>query len=103
MTVTPGTVTPRTVTRKATSATVVTMAAVVLSAACSEGGKHEAAPTPSVSSSSPTASPTPTAAPVVATLDGRPPARGQVVVISVDNSPTARPLQTGFAHAPVVY
>src|SRR3954447_1237115 len=90
-------------TRKATSATVVAMAAVVLSAACSGGGKHEAAPTPSVSSSSPTTSPTPTAAPLVATLDGHPPARGQVVVIKVDNSPSARPLQTGFAHAPVVY
>src|SRR3954468_22668070 len=79
------------------------MAAVVLSAACSGGGKHEAAPTPSVSSSSPTASPTPTPAPSVATLDGLAPARGQVVVIKVDNSPSARPLQEGFAHAPVVY
>jgi hypothetical protein len=40
---------------------------------------------------------------VLATLDGLPPRPGQVVVIKVDNSPTARPLQTGFAHAPVVY
>ena len=51
----------------------------------------------------PTLSPTPTASPVVATLDGRPTPSGQVVVIKVDNSPSARPLQTGFAHAPVVY
>ena len=67
--------------------------------ACSGGGKHAATPT---------ASPTPTPSvttppPVLVTLNGLPPRRGQVVVIKVDNSPTARPLQTGFAHAPVVY
>ena len=85
------------------SAASFAAAAVALLAACSGGHKHAAAPTPSVSSTPPSASPTPTAEPVVATLDGGPPARGQVVVIKVDNSPTARSLQTGFAHAPVVY
>ena len=40
---------------------------------------------------------------MVASLDGSPPGRGQVVVIKVDNAPSARPLQEGFAHAPVVY
>ena len=70
-------------------------------AACSGGGKHAAAPpTPSPT---PTISPTPTATPLVATLNGLPPGRGQVVVIKVDNSPSARPLQQGFAKAPVVY
>jgi len=72
-------------------------------AACSGGGKHHAAPTPSASATPPSTSPSPTATPLVATLDGRPTPRGQVVVIKVDNSPTARSLQTGFAHAPVVY
>jgi hypothetical protein len=85
------------------SAASFAAAAVALLAACSGGHKHAAAPTPSVSSTPPSASATPTTEPVVATLDGGPPARGQVVVIKVDNSPTARSLQTGFAHAPVVY
>jgi hypothetical protein len=39
----------------------------------------------------------------VATLNGLPPAKGPIVVIKVDNSTSARPLQRGFAHAPVVY
>src|SRR3954454_15649509 len=81
---------------------VVLAAALAALPACSGGRKHAAAPTPSVSLS-PTTSPTPTAAPLLATLNGRVPARGPVVVIKVDNSPTARPLQKGFAHAPVVY
>jgi hypothetical protein len=81
---------------------MVAVAAGLALAACSGGGKHQAAPPPSVSPTA-TTSATPTAPPV-ATLNGVPPARGQqVVVIKVDNSPTARPLQTGFAHAPVVY
>ena len=80
---------------------MIAVAGVAL-VACSGGGKHRAAPTPSPSAtSSPSASPT--AQPLVATLNGLPPGKGQVVVIKVDNSPTARPLQTGFAHAPVVY
>jgi len=81
----------------------IAVSAMTLLAACSGGGRHAAAPTPSASSTSPTSSPTATATPLVATLDGRPTPRGQVVVIKVDNSPTARSLQTGFAHAPVVY
>jgi hypothetical protein len=71
-------------------------------AACSGGSKHTAAPRPSASrTGTPTASPS--AQPLVATLNGLAPGRGQVVVIKVDNSPSARPLQEGFAHAPVVY
>ena len=89
--------------RRARTIAVLAATAIATLAACSGGGKHAAAPTPSASSTTTTPSATPTVAPVVATLDGRPPARGQVVVIKVDNSPTARPLQKGFAHAPVVY
>src|SRR3954465_2662578 len=81
---------------------VLAAAALTTLAACSGGGKHAAASSPSISSS-PTTSPTPTATPLVATLDGRVPGNGQVVGIKGDNSPTARPLQKGFAHAPVVY
>jgi hypothetical protein len=79
---------------------MVAVSAGLALAACSGGGKHAALPVPS-----PTASPTPTATtpPLLATLGRIPPRHGQVVVIKVDNSPTARPLQTGFAHAPVVY
>jgi Protein of unknown function (DUF3048) N-terminal domain/Protein of unknown function (DUF3048) C-terminal domain len=91
------------VSQRSRTAGVLAAAAVATLAACSGGGKHTAAPTPSVSSSSPSTSPTPTATPLLATLNGRVPGRGQVVVIKVDNSPTARSLQKGFAHAPVVY
>ncbi len=83
-----------------TTATVAMAVAAAL-AACSGGGS-EPEPSPSPSAS-PSASPSPTAEPLVATLDGRPPHRGPVVVIKVDNSASARPLQKGFAHAPVVY
>jgi hypothetical protein len=71
-------------------------------AACSGGAKHTTAPTPSGPPSA-TPSASPTSQPLLATLNGLPPGRGQVVVIKVDNSPSARPLQEGFAHAPVVY
>jgi hypothetical protein len=40
---------------------------------------------------------------LLATLNGLPPAKGPIVVIKVDNATSARPLQKGFAHAPVVY
>jgi len=76
------------------------VAAGIALAACSHSGKHAAAPTPSASPS-PTASATAPAE--VATLDGLPPRPGQVVVIKVDNAPSARPLQEGFSRAPVVY
>jgi hypothetical protein len=82
------------------SAAIAALAVVGAMAACSGGGKHAASPTP-------TASPSPTAtqtdAPLLATLNGLRPGGGQVVVIKVDNAPSARPLQKGFAHAPVVY
>ena len=81
---------------------ILAAAAFASLAACSGSAKHAAAPTPSVSPT-PTLSPTPTVPPLLATLTGRAPGRGPVVVIKVDNSPTARPLQKGFAHAPVVY
>ena len=79
---------------------VACVAIAIALAACSGGHKHAAAPTPSPSV---TSSPTPSETPLVATLNGLPPGRGQVVVIKVDNSPSARPLQEGFAKAPVVY
>jgi hypothetical protein len=49
------------------------------------------------------ATPSPTPAPLVATLNGLPAKAGPVVVIKVDNSTSARPLQKGFSAAPVVY
>lgn len=80
----------------ACSAAAVGVSAV---AACSGGGgQSAAAPTPS-----PTATPSPTPPPLLATLNGLPPAKGPVIVIKVDNSTSARPLQKGFARAPVVY
>ena len=90
--------------RGRSGAAVAAFAVVAALAACSGGAKHAAAPTPSASPSpSPTPTATPTTPPLLATLDGRPPAHGRVVVIKVDNAPSARPLQKGFAHAPVVY
>jgi hypothetical protein len=81
----------------------IAAAAVALSA-CSGTGGHAAAATPTASPpATGAASPTASVPPLVATLDGLPPAHGPVVVIKVDNAPSARPLQTGFAHAPVVY
>jgi hypothetical protein len=83
-------------------AAVLCAAAVGVSVlvACSSGSKPTAAPTPT-----PTVSPTPspTKPPLLATLNGLPPASGPIVVIKVDNSTSARPLQKGFARAPVVY
>ena len=88
--------------RKRSAVAIATFAALAVLAACSGGGKHAAPPPPTLSPS-PTPSASPSAQPLVATLNGLPPGTRQVVVIKVDNSPTARPLQTGFAHAPVVY
>lgn len=76
------------------SATVV----AALLAACSNG-KSE----PSGASPSPSVTASPSAAAVLATLDGGPPGSGPVVVIKVDNSTSARPLQRGFGGAPIVY
>lgn len=73
--------------------------AAALIAACS-GGNSEPTATPSAT---PSVTPSTSAAPVLATLDGRPPGAGPVVVIKVDNSPSARSLQRGFAGAPIVY
>jgi hypothetical protein len=78
------------------------LAVVGTLAACSGGGRHVAA-APPTRAPSPTSTATPTPPTLLATLDGLPPGRGQVVVIKVDNAPSARPLQRGFAHAPVIY
>src|SRR5437763_1056082 len=71
------------------AAAIVTIVAFSAVAACSGGAKHVASPPPTIS-----ASPTPTPTqPLLATLNGLRPGGGPVVVIKVDNSPSARPLQ----------
>ena len=76
-------------------------AGVSVLAACSSGSsKPAAAPSPSAS---PSPTPRPAPPPLLATLNGLPPAKGPIVVIKVDNATSARPLQKGFARAPVVY
>jgi hypothetical protein len=85
--------------RRLAAAVCAAVAGVSLLAACSGGSaKHVASPSPTIS---PTPSPTPP--PLLATLNGLPPAKGPIVVIKVDNSTSARPLQRGFGGAPVVY
>ncbi len=91
---------PRTILgRRPAAVLCAAVVGVSLLAACGGGHKHVAAsPSPT-----PTPTPTPTKPPVVATLNGLAPAAGPIVVIKVDNATSARPLQKGFAHAPVVY
>jgi hypothetical protein len=79
---------------------VVAAAVLAVVVACG-GGKHKPVASPSAS---PT--PSPSAAPLLATLatlNGLPAGSGPIVVIKVDNSTSARPLQRGFAGAPIVY
>src|SRR3954471_15612846 len=86
--------------RRLAAALCAAVVGVSVLAACSGGSKHAAAPTPSATPP-PTPKPTPRA--LLATLNGLPPASGPVVVFKIDNSTSARPLQKGFARAPVVY
>jgi hypothetical protein len=88
--------------RRLAAASCVAAVGVGLLAACSSGSKHNVAVPNTTPSATPTPTPSPTPA-LVATLNGLRPAKGPIVVIKVDNSTSARPLQKGFAHAPVVY
>jgi hypothetical protein len=85
--------------RRPAAALCAVAVGVTVVAACSGGHSSTAAATPT-----PTPSPTPRPVPpLLATLNGLAPAKGPIVVIKVDNATSARPLQKGFAGAPVVY
>jgi hypothetical protein len=87
--------------RRRAAAVVAAIAVGSVVAACS-GSKHEPQALPSATPSA-TPTPSPSDGTYVATLNGAPAGPGPVVVIKVDNSTSARPLQRGFGKAPLVY